>query len=453
MPGSSGGRKGRPKGIAVDPAAVRQGRLDAGLSLGQVAQGDLSRTAIYLIEKGKMRPSSRTLQLIADRIGCPVSYFLSDDGTPRELRAARDEINRLVATEEFKPAIKAGAAVLEQALPDRIEADVRLAIGRAHARLHDGRSAHPHLVRARKLYEQAGDRLMTVEALDQEMGALGLMADPGALSVGLRALDLGLRLNPPPVGLLVHILQVVGGIYGQQQQWDMAAKHFELGLQLASDEPNLRDVAKLHSGLGAAYQALGKATLGVDHARRAQRLFRASGDPMSAFIGEHNLGETLLRNGDLAAAANHFERALKVCKEHDLRRNSRCLSLCSLAEVHLERGELDAAQRLLDEALSLAGDLDERMNEANGLRLLGRLRASQNRVDSAGRFYTKAIKIYEALDMPRRVHDCHVEHAKVLRNTGRLEESIVHWEAAAAAVSGAGNRVEPAMRGAQARNA
>jgi tetratricopeptide (TPR) repeat protein len=454
MPGSSGGKQGRPKGIAVDPTAVRRARLEAGLSLAQVARDDLSRTAIYLVEKGKMRPSGRTLQMIADRTGRPISYFASDGGAPRELRAARDQVMTLVDTEQFEPAIQAAEAMLDLELPERIEADVRLAIGRAHARLGDGHSAYSHLVRARSLYEKTDDRLRTVEALDQELGALFLLADPKALAVGLHALDEGLRLVPPPTGLLVHILFMVGSLYVRQQQWEMAAKHFELGLQLARDEPNIRDVAKLHSGLGAACQAMGRIELSIEHARRARRLFQASGDPVSAFTGEHNLGETLLRSGELGEAATHFHRALQVCDEHDLRRNSRCLTLCSLGEVHLARNELERGRALLHEALSLAGELGERINEANAWRLLGRLHGFEDDVDAAGQLFARAIDLYTALEMPRRVHDCHVEYARVLRTAGHLEESLAHWEAAVDAVGGVKIPAQPGADVAiEARNA
>ena len=46
----SGRRRGRRRGLEVRPGSVKQARMEAGLSLGQVAQGDISRTAIYFVE-------------------------------------------------------------------------------------------------------------------------------------------------------------------------------------------------------------------------------------------------------------------------------------------------------------------------------------------------------------------------------------------------------------------
>lgn len=66
----------RSDGIPVDPARVREARLQAGLSLGQVAGQDVSRTHIHLIEHGKTRPSQAVLELIASRTRKPTSYFI-----------------------------------------------------------------------------------------------------------------------------------------------------------------------------------------------------------------------------------------------------------------------------------------------------------------------------------------------------------------------------------------
>ena len=70
-------RSPRGSGIVVDPIRVRAARLAAGLSLGQVARDDVSRTFLLFVEQGKSRPSKRVLDLIAKRTHRPVSFFLS----------------------------------------------------------------------------------------------------------------------------------------------------------------------------------------------------------------------------------------------------------------------------------------------------------------------------------------------------------------------------------------
>lgn len=69
----------RRPGIDVIPERVRRAREDAGLSLADLADGKVSRTAIHLIEAGRARPSSETLAHIAARTGRPVGYFLGGD--------------------------------------------------------------------------------------------------------------------------------------------------------------------------------------------------------------------------------------------------------------------------------------------------------------------------------------------------------------------------------------
>ena len=65
----------RGAGIPVDPARVREARIQAGLSMGELAGDDVSRTFIFLIERGRSRPSRAVLELIARRTRKPTSYF------------------------------------------------------------------------------------------------------------------------------------------------------------------------------------------------------------------------------------------------------------------------------------------------------------------------------------------------------------------------------------------
>src|SRR5258708_40006583 len=78
---ASSGRRGRRRGVEIKAGTVKQARLEAGLSLGQVAGTEISRTAIYFVETGKAKPSMGTLKLIAARTGPPLDYFLSNPST------------------------------------------------------------------------------------------------------------------------------------------------------------------------------------------------------------------------------------------------------------------------------------------------------------------------------------------------------------------------------------
>src|SRR5215471_16678200 len=135
MPGLPRKKQGRPKGIEVRPEAVRQARLEAGLSLAQVAEGEVTRAAIHLVETGRMRPSMRTLQLIARKTQQPISYFLPEGEASEALRASRDELERLTIIEDFTGAAELGVRMLSQELPPGVDADVRFFLGSACVRL------------------------------------------------------------------------------------------------------------------------------------------------------------------------------------------------------------------------------------------------------------------------------------------------------------------------------
>ncbi len=78
--------KGRRKGIPIRPGSVARARSDSGLTLAQVAGNVVSRTAIHLIEKGRVLPSIETLMLIARQTNRPLSFFVEDPESPTPLR-------------------------------------------------------------------------------------------------------------------------------------------------------------------------------------------------------------------------------------------------------------------------------------------------------------------------------------------------------------------------------
>src|SRR5436190_24128900 len=101
-------RRGRRRGIEIRPGSVKQARQESGLSLGQIARNDISRTAIYFVETGKAKPSIETLRLIAERTNKPLDFFLGQsEGVSVDPAAALVEIERLIATGDPAAAVEA----------------------------------------------------------------------------------------------------------------------------------------------------------------------------------------------------------------------------------------------------------------------------------------------------------------------------------------------------------
>src|SRR4030088_3581116 len=123
---AASGRRGRRQGVEIKPGTAKQARLEAGLSLGQVAGSDISRTAIYFVETGKAKPSMETLKLIAARTGRPLDYFLSRPST-MEARstAVTAEIERLITSGDAAGALTAGEAQLVAERDEEIAARIK----------------------------------------------------------------------------------------------------------------------------------------------------------------------------------------------------------------------------------------------------------------------------------------------------------------------------------------
>lgn len=59
-------------------AKLRQARMEAGLSQRQLCGEEITRNMLSLIENGSAKPSMKTLQYLAGRLGKSVSYFLEE---------------------------------------------------------------------------------------------------------------------------------------------------------------------------------------------------------------------------------------------------------------------------------------------------------------------------------------------------------------------------------------
>lgn len=426
--------RGRRKGVPVREGSVRQARKEANLTLAQVAGLVVSRTAIHLIETGRCRPSLETLEQIARQTRKPVEFFLlSPDDAPEltERRRELGELERLTFIRDFQKVIDLGLALLEKQWGDEDTALIRFYLGQAYCRLVRPTEALQHLPLARDVFERVGDEWMAVDALDWEASALGLIEDPRAILLAGEALARCRRLDPKPPQTEARILGHIANMYVVAHAWAHAIGYYEAAVEAAGGVKDLLQLAKMHHGLGTAYQRMQqpvKARLQFD---KALALYSIESDLSAVYRLENDLGDLLLHQGQLDSAEQHLRSALAGSTELGMDRRGRGYILANLGEVSLRRGHLEQARQQLAEALDAGIVIGEQVVVANAHALLGQLESRQGDLKLAGEHFDSAIRILEELDMPDRLRDCHIACAESLYERGDIDSAALHWKSAA----------------------
>jgi len=199
-------RRGRREGIDVREGSIAEARKAAGLSLAQVANGEVSRTAIHLIEKGISRPSLKTLKHIAQRTNKPMGFFLngsvtsSPDTAMNELHQARSDITEALAAGEAvrEPSVQAKVCMVlgqvEEWRGNLVRADqqfetaIRILerVGKPEP-LRDAHMAYAELLEARRAISKAAHHWR----LAAEIGKLAsIMIDSSAGDARSKSSDL-----------------------------------------------------------------------------------------------------------------------------------------------------------------------------------------------------------------------------------------------------------------------
>lgn len=433
------GRRGRRRGIEVRPGTVKQARLDAGLSLGQVARGDISRTAIYFVETGKAKPSMETLRLIADRTGRPLDYFLAETATAPLPAAELAELERLLAVGDNVAVAARSEHLLGQRLDDESQARVKLIAALAYLRLGQPAAGRRYAVAARTYFERSGDRLSTADALGTEAQAAYLMQEPSALPLAESALETLRSLKSFPPSSESRLLAILAAVHLQNQSWQQAIDTYERAIAAGDVVQDLHRLSLMYSGLSLAYQESGQIGDATRYAQKAMTIHETLKDNLSLARSLNNVGYMLLRLKEFGPARRHIERAISIFEDEGVETGKGNFIL-SLAELDFKQGDLGGAEALAAQAADLSGRLGERAIEAEALTWLGRIAAERRDDTATDARFAAALRTAEATGAPARLSRVHEAYADVLERRGDLLRANQHLKQALAASQPAGER-------------
>jgi tetratricopeptide (TPR) repeat protein len=414
--------RGRLSGVDINPETLRQARVAAGLSLAQVGGPELTRQAVHLIETGKVRPSMRSLRVLAHRLHVPVAALLAstDGGGPID-QGSVAELGHLCRRHQYEQAISRAREILDWGRSPEIVAGAHYFMGDALCQLARPQEALQHLRQAREIFEAMDDDNGRVaETLELEALALQVAEDPQAISVALDALRRYRAVDGRRPEVESRLLQRLGTILAVRQEYQAALAYYQEALEVSGGVRDLVRLARLYHGLALCQSGSGELRAGVALLYKAHTLYEAEERLADAAGGrsdlarvENDIGTLLLRQGDLARAEEFLLSSLRRYELTDMER-LRSHTLLGLGELRQRQGRLEESIQLVVHAIDFARRCDEMRSLAVGYRQLGELRAATGEPELAAASFDRALGILSQAGLAHAHAECLEARARAL---------------------------------------
>jgi tetratricopeptide (TPR) repeat protein len=418
--------RGRLSGVDINAAALRQARVAAGLSLAQMGGHELTRQAVHLIETGKVRPSMRSLRVLAQRLDVPVATLLAPgDGEAPFDEGSIAELDRLCRHYEYDQVIAHALELLERCRAPELVAGAHYFMGQALCHTARPQEALEHLAEARELFESCDDDQGRVaETMELEALALQIAEDNRALGVAGEALRRYRALDGRRPEVESRLLQRLGTILAGSMEYRSALAHYQEALHVAGGVRDLVRLARLYHGLGTCHLHMGDYRAGGELLAKAHTLYEAeerlagTGHRSDLARVENDIGMLLLFQGDSAGAEQHFWSALA---RFDAAGHERMRShvLLSLGELRQRQGRTGESAEFVQGAISLSGRLNETQALATAHQQMAELHASLGEWDAAMDSFQQALDILLEAGLERRHAECLAARERALGATRR----------------------------------
>jgi tetratricopeptide (TPR) repeat protein len=369
---------------------LRRLRQAAGLTQSELARGRFSKEYVSQIERGKTRPTSETIEWLAEQLGADPSFLVDGIAANEHLRwegvlaraeALVEQHRHAESIPEFQSVAQAVSSTGAQ------ELELRALAGEAWARMECGElsQALALLQAARSLAE--GARFSDVDRADVlfRLGVCRYRSSSISTATSLfdEALGLADRSELPCDRLRAEILAWRSRCYRRQRDWQAAREDVERALELAEGLSDRRSAANIYFQASLIAEREGQWVLARSYAERAKAYYEEIADRQNVGRLLNNLGGLTYSLGNPQQAIEYLKDALRVLLEQGSDTDAAHV-VCSLAEIHLGVGESERAEAEARKALELLGDRLDHLAEIGTAQLtLGRSLVEQGRLDEA----------------------------------------------------------------------
>jgi tetratricopeptide (TPR) repeat protein len=450
-------------GIAPNPLAtlgerLRQARLERGLSQDALAQPEFTKSYVSAVERGKARPSLKALELMARRLGIPLSEFLvavpatdSDvdiAALDEDLAYQLDHAKLLITTQQGDEALRIiNAAEREYSdYFDRLSDPTRYRFYRlralAYLRVGEPGSARRDLDRAMVLAPQLDDP-QEVERARNALGAVFYAQDlpQQALEHHLRcaqAISEGVVKDPT---LRLTIYRNLANDYWALKNTPQAIAAYKEALALLEDVNSLEQQAGVYWGISLAYKDEGDLIRAKLYAKQALTIYESAQNQAAIIAMSTNLAEIYIEQQQLDEAEELLAHAVSLLTENaDSSVVGTVYTQYALLELQRDRLAQAAAYAQRSLAVGAAarerpGDPQARANtvrtHARALSVAARVTERQGNQAEADRLFQQALDLVHQTEYAETSYEITFAYADVLSARGQHQQAALHYRAAA----------------------
>jgi len=382
---------------------VRQLRIARGLTQAEVARDRVTKEYVSQIERGRARPTARTLEWLAERLGVERAYLETGSSLEESERAAGLVVRAEAAVNgnHFEEALEMLEGLADSLSGKSPELELRALLAESSARTALGELdvVLGLLERARDLAERPGftdlDRARVLFHLGRcryKLCSIG-----SAVALFGEALDLVRRSELSDDRLVASTLRWRSRCYRRQRDWWAASRDVEQALELTVALGDRRGMAHTYFQASIIAERNGQWILARSHAERAKALYEEQDD-------RANVGRLLNNLGALTFLLGNSDEAVRLLKESfsiaiELGGDAEAAhAVSSLAQVHLRGGDVVRAEEQARHALRLLDGRVDFLDEIGNTQLvLGRALMAQDRLDEAAVAFAEAESAFEQL--------------------------------------------------------
>ncbi len=422
----------------------------------QLAAPEFSISYISAIERGRIRPSLKALDILARRLGVSSAELLADlpegydvpDDYGVEQAATPPSLMQLISQRRsaypVPLALSWASIALEQHQPELAEELLRLMTPTAMT--PEQRLFYSYLLaRAYQATGRPGEVCSELEPVFHQEEFSGykellercrfvlawayeqqgkLLEAADAFTAIMQAMECDVIGDPL---FAIEAYTEMAEYYRRLERWEMAAEYYQQALNQLEAVVQPMQLARDSEHLAQEHLEGGRTLLSDWYAGRSRALLEVAAGRYRVAQAAIHLGTLYQEMNDAAEAERQLRLSIDLCERLGTREQA-VLARMALADLLLERQDFQQAESLALEAEGLCrpgedAPVDDEVLYGRLLVTLGSIYKAMNRLDEADQAFKRAIELLKAPDATEYLSRAYYRYSELLHQRSQFAES------------------------------